>query len=169
MKCPTCGSENLPNKKFCGLCGQSLTAQPAAVGFSGAAPAPQQPPYVEPAPIQPPHPQYAAPPPGVSFGDRPMVTVEKKYKALRGIATCFKILAFVLAILSVLGAVGMLIVAANTRREEELIIAILSAVGSLILSGLTFLFYYGMAQLINLLIDLEENTRVTNMLLTNRR
>jgi hypothetical protein len=168
MKCPTCGSENLPNKKFCGLCGQSLTVQPAAVGFSGAATAPQPPPYVDPSQGNPPL-QYAAPPPGVSFGDRPMMAVEKKYKALRGIATCFKILAFVLAILSVIGAVGMLIVAANTRREEEVIIAILSSIGSLILSGLIFLFYYGIAQLIHLLIDLEENTRITNMLLTNRR
>ena len=167
MKCPKCGSENLPNKKFCGLCGQSLTVQPAAAGFSGAAGSPP-PPYADPAQAQP-QPQYANVPPGVSFGDRPMVAVEKKYKALRGIATCFKILAFVLAILSVIGAVGMLVVAANARREEELIIAILSAIGSLILSGLTFLFYFGMAQLINLLIDMEENTRITNMLLTNRR
>ena len=167
MKCPTCGSENLPNKKFCGLCGQSLAVQAAAAGFSGAA-SPQPPPYVDPAPVQPP-PQYVAAAPGVSFGDRPVAAVEKRYKALRGIATCFKVLAFVLAILLVIGAVGMLVVAANSRRDEEVLIAILSAIGSVILSGLTFLFYLGMAQLINLLIDLEENTRVTNMLLTNRR
>ena len=168
MKCPACGNENLPNKKYCGLCGQSLVAQPAAAGFSGAATSPAQPPYVDPVQGQPP-PQYANVPPGVSFGDRPMVAVEKRYKALRGISTCFKVFAFVLAILEVIGAVGMLVVAANARREEELIIAILSAIGSLILSGLTFLFFFGMAQLINLLIDMEENTRITNMLLTNRR
>src|SRR5690349_7340066 len=84
-------------------------------------------------------------------------TMDKRYRTLRSIAAVYKILALVILIAGVVAG-GLLI--ANARAGGALRIGI--AVGGVVAAGLLVaLPLFAFAQLINLLIAMEENTRAT--------
>ncbi len=65
MRCPRCGNENPATNRFCGMCGATMLAAPAAANPPASAPIPPRPVAVPPAapkPVQP-APRPAPPPP----------------------------------------------------------------------------------------------------------
>ncbi|HEY4815665.1 MAG TPA: hypothetical protein VIH58_13350 [Chthoniobacterales bacterium] len=109
--------------------------------------------------------------------ENPMMVMEKKYKALRVIATIFKILAFVLGILCLLGSVITLAIGAgagvnssssfaNNAAFGGLFTGFLGAVVVLVYGVIIFLYLYAMSEFIHVFLDIEENTRLTNHMLS---
>ncbi len=99
--------------------------------------------------------------------------MEKKYRVLRIVATIWKVLAWIVLVLSVLGgcasiAFGMLAGGAGSNSNNTLAPLLGGAIGGAI-SGLIaifigvlyFLFLYAFAELVDVMIALEANTRAT--------
>lgn len=85
--------------------------------------------------------------------------MKTKYRALRIIANIYQFFGLVIPMLSVVAGV----LAATGRNGGGTAVAV-------IVSGLiTGLFVYGFGQLIIVLLDIEENTRRTSLLLERRR
>jgi hypothetical protein len=124
--------------------------------------------------------------PGASAGFSPEYSsdtgsvshVEKKYKALRVIASVYKVLAFIVSGFYVLwGLVALATGLGGSSRG-----AYSSGLGGLIsfsgffgavlmfiFAAFSFIFFYGIAEFIYLFINIEENTRTTSEILLNRR
>lgn len=98
--------------------------------------------------------------------------MEKKYTVLRVIATLFKIAGVLVALGTVLIAILMMItVAAGSMVTEDIggpIVAFILVVMMFIGGAITALGVYALGEALYLLINLEENTRYTAMLLRDR-
>ena len=102
---------------------------------------------------------------------------EKRYNVLRVIGTIYKVLGGIVAVVTVLGAIGVCIAslaggAAASRFAREMGAGGLSVIGGLIGGLLTLLYGGGLAvtlyafgEGVSLVLALEENTRATAMLL----
>ena len=176
MQCPVCSAE-LPNTaKFCGSCGTTLSPQPS--------PPPPAPTY-EPQP--PPSPGFQQPPPAMSsspsygFAGNAPPPVKKKYKALRLIAVLLKILAVIAGVALIIGGLVMAVAgAASSSRtsttptfSEPGPAALFGGlVGGLVLvvyGVFVFVFLYAYAEWMYVFMDIEENTRLTNEMLSARK
>lgn len=101
--------------------------------------------------------------------------MEKRFTALRVIATIYKIIGVLVALLTVLAVVLLIVgVATNSRQlalyglgSTELIVV--SVIATLIGGGLGALGIYAIGEALYLLINLEENTRFTAILLRDRQ
>ncbi len=95
--------------------------------------------------------------------------MDRRFMALRIIATVFKILAWLALIFGVLGAIGALLLGFTLSGREGLLglnvtgplTGIAMFVVSLILAIISFLLLYAFAEFIYLFLSLEENTRRT--------
>jgi hypothetical protein len=102
------------------------------------------------------------------------VIMKKKYRALRIISWIYRVLAILVLILAVVGAVlsfigpaslGVTDTPENAALISNLSLGPVGAIGSLVSGILIALGLYAFGQLFQLLIDLEENTRGTTLLL----
>ncbi|MGC9356234.1 MAG: hypothetical protein ACP5GX_00100 [Anaerolineae bacterium] len=101
--------------------------------------------------------------------------MEKRYRVLHFVAILWKILAWLVLILGLLGSIGGLIfgLAGGSPAlwrslgvepafaEGSLLVGIVSFIGGLIVTLLYFLMIFAAGEMISLFIDLEENTRLT--------
>lgn len=189
MKCPSCGTEGLPNRKFCGVCGHAFPEQaadssmppsrsggystpPSGAGGYATPPAgaggyamPTSGGYTPPA-----APPYAGS--GMGYGGYGAAPpLEQRYKALRVIAVIYKVLAFVVA--GLYAIIGLLALANGASRSSSfggalLLGGFLGALLFFLFGALAFVFFYGAAEFITLFINIEENTRTTNEILQRR-
>jgi zinc-ribbon domain len=168
MKCPVCNAELPSTAKFCGSCGTTLAPPPPSLPV-----APEQ---ARPAMnVMNAHPSYEA-------GKLP--AVQRKYKVLRFIAVLMKVFAFIAGgILSIAGL--MLIVAGasagsrgggpfvgNTSLDigpTGLWGGALTGLALLAYGVFVFIFLYAYSEWMYVFMDIEENTRVTNEMLSGRR
>jgi hypothetical protein len=120
-------------------------------------------PYAQTNPVGP-RPQRAP----YSYGNE--TGVEKKYAVLRTLAGLYKVLAFVVAGLYALLALLSLVAGASVPMGgmSGLGGGLLSAIFLLIMGGLAFIFFYALSELMYVFMDIEENTRKTNMMLSQR-
>lgn len=130
VTCENCGTINPDNVKFCKQCGnrlpETMVVEPAVVPDS-----------------------YSFAPPAVGN-----VVMEKRYGALRGIASFLRILGIILAVLTVLGGVVSFFVSGR-----DFIIGVGALIVSLISALLTYLLFLVMSEIISVQLDIEENTR----------
>jgi zinc-ribbon domain len=179
MKCPVCNAELPSTAKFCGGCGTTLTAPQ-----SPSTPAPP-PPYAPSSPAMNSAPSYGAG--GYSgasygaagYGGSAMPAVKKKYKTLRLIAVLMKVLAVIAgAILIIAGLVMIVAGAASSSKTTPTFgdpgpAAFFGGlVGGLVLfvyGVFVFIFLYAYAEWMYVFMDIEENTRVTNEMLSARK
>ena len=176
MQCPVCSAE-LPNTaKFCGSCGTTLSPQPA--------PPPSAPAYQ---PLPPSSPGYQQQPsamsssPSYGFAGSSSPPVKRKYKALRLIAVLLKILAVIAGVALIIGGLVMAVAgAASSSRtsttptfSEPGPAALFGGlVGGLVLivyGVFVFVFLYAYAEWMYVFMDIEENTRLTNEMLSARK
>ncbi len=103
--------------------------------------------------------------------------MEKRYTALRVIATIYKIIGVLVALLTVLAVVLMVVSMSSGSNQlsayglrgvgtEVMAIAVLS---TLLGGGLGALGIFAIGEALYLLINLEENTRYTAILLRDRQ
>ena len=163
MKCPVCNAELPSTAKFCGGCGTTLSAPPPPPSFSA------EPQYQQARPII-----NAAPP----YGGIAPPSVQKKYKVLRLIAVLIKVFAFVAAaILIVLGLIMLVAGAASSSRTATSFNAgpgaffggVVGGVIMFIYGVFVFIFLYAYSEWMYVFMDIEENTRITNAMLSERR
>ncbi|MGA9772832.1 MAG: zinc-ribbon domain-containing protein [Blastocatellia bacterium] len=165
MKCPVCSADLPATAKFCGSCGTTISSPPPQ-DFSAPPPSMSGPPYGNPS-----GPSYGGFPPP-NYGVNQSSGGDKKYKALRTIANLYKILAFVLGGLMVIGA--LIVMASGAVGTSSLGGPSMMAggfIGGLIMiiyAGLVFVGFYGLGEFIYLFLDIEENTRKTNDLLSKK-
>lgn len=103
--------------------------------------------------------------------------MESKYRVLRLVATIWKILAWIVLVLFVLGACGTLASSflggsnpafGNSNLGAlNLVLGLVGAVVVLLLGAIYFLSLYAFAEIIDVLISLEVNTRSTAEQLKN--
>src|SRR2546421_8984486 len=98
MQCYYCSNENIGGTKFCVVCGITLAQQSVNVQQKNMNP--YFPP--SPAPGVKPQQEYSFPP---NNDMAPQIGIEKKYKALRFVATCLKVIAFVYAAVFIIGGI----------------------------------------------------------------
>jgi hypothetical protein len=166
MKCPVCSAELPATAKFCGSCGTTISSPPPQ-DYSSPPPSPSGPPYGNPS-----GPSYGgfSPP---SYGMSQPTSGATKYKALRTIANLYKILAFVLGGILVIGALIIMVSGAASSTgsfggPSMLAGGFIGGLIMLIYAGLVFVGLYGFGEFIYLFLDIEENTRKTNELLSKR-
>ncbi len=94
--------------------------------------------------------------------------MQPKFRVLRIVATLFKILAWIVLVLGLLGSCGALAsglmpaVQGGGRGDMiGLAAGIGGAIGALVGTLIAFVVFYAYGDLISLLISLEENTRLT--------
>jgi len=100
-----------------------------------------------------------------------------RYPALRVIALIYKVLAVILAVLTVLGACSAPFMGRSLFREAGLgdvggaglIGGLITGLVLLIYGGMIALFLYATGEAITLLMDIEANTRITAELLERSR
>jgi hypothetical protein len=166
MKCPVCNADLPLTARFCGSCGTTLAPPPA--------------------------PQTAAPEqawpvmnamnvPSNYAGGAALPTVQKKYKVLRFIAVLMKVFAFLAGGLLVIAGVVMFIAGAaassrgsfgNTPADfgpTAFLGGALTGLLMLVYGVFVFIFLYAYAEWMYVFMDIEENTRVTNEMLSGRR
>ncbi|GAP11905.1 hypothetical protein BECAL_03101 [Bellilinea caldifistulae] len=86
--------------------------------------------------------------------------MEKKFQALRVIATLFKVLAVIIVIAAIIAAVAGVVSFAVSHRGLGLSrLGLFSGINFLIGGLISGLFLYGFGELIYLLLAIEENTR----------
>ena len=157
VNCTDCGAENPTNVNFCKQCGNKLknegqTAGPA-MSATTTAPIKEQPSYA---------------PSGTPMTPvqtrQPDVKMEKRYGALRGIATLCQVLAIVFAVISILSGLFWFFISFS----DSFLIAAGSLVGALISAAIVYIFWRIIGESISVLLDIEENTRQTTVLLRDR-
>jgi zinc-ribbon domain len=172
MQCPVCSAE-LPNTaKFCGSCGTTLSVSSTPPGPSYQKPPPPAPGYQN-----PPQPMNSS----SSYGFAGSATqAVKKYKVLRLIAVLMKILAVIAGIaLMITGLVMIVAGAASSSRattptfgEPGPAAFFGGLVGGLVLvvyGVFVFVFLYAYAEWMYVFMDIEENTRLTNEMLSAKK
>ena len=96
--------------------------------------------------------------------------MQKKYRVLRIVATIWKVLAWIVLVVSVLGGCGTLALAAlggAAARSTDfglgggLIGGLFAALVAIFLGVLYFVSLYAFAELVDVMLALEENTRAT--------
>jgi hypothetical protein len=100
-----------------------------------------------------------------------------RYPVLRVIAIIYKVLAVILAVLTVLGACSAPFMGSSLFREAGLgdageaglIGGLITGLVLLIYGGMIALFLYTTGETITLLMDIEANTRITAELLERSR
>lgn len=175
MQCPVCSAE-LPNTaKFCGSCGTTLS--PAAPPTPAPMFQPQPPPsqgYQQSVPSMTSAPSYG-------FPGNAQPPVKKKYKALRLIAVLLKILSVIAGVALIIAGLVMAVAgAASSSRTSTA--PMLSEPGPAALFGglvgglvlivygvFVFVFLYAYAEWMYVFMDIEENTRLTNEMLSARK
>lgn len=104
-------------------------------------------------------------------------SIEKKYKALRIIATIYKVLAFVVGGLCVIGGFLIMIVGVGSSASSSsyygegvaaLFSGVVGGVFLLIYGAVLFIALYGAGEFVYVFLDIEENTRMTSLALTYR-
>lgn len=161
MRCPSCGTENPANRKFCGICGYQLQ-QPTG-GFEPTT-----------GPVYQSGTDYSSAPPMLGA---PPPHVQKKYKALRVIAVVFKVLAFIAGLVWALMALISLFagMSAGSRRsgfgigETAIFGGLVGAFIFAFLSVFSFVTLYAKSELIYVFLDTEENTRATTTMPSRRQ
>jgi protein-S-isoprenylcysteine O-methyltransferase Ste14 len=96
------------------------------------------------------------------------LTIESKYGALRIIATLIKVLAVLVLILGVIGGLGAM-AGSSQMQGGNMMGGIFGGFFMLIWGLMGAIGLWAWAELINLLIDVEENTRKTHILLERER
>ena len=102
--------------------------------------------------------------------------MEKRYTALRIIATLYKIAGVVIAILVVLAVIFTVVSQplaidfgyGRLSGTLGVILAILAAIVELIVGGLSALGVYAIGELLYVMINIEENTRFTALIMRDR-
>ncbi len=100
--------------------------------------------------------------------------MEKRYKLLRLIATLWKILAWLILVVGLLGSVGVLIMAMVGSMGQTLeqatgfnvggpILGLLALLSGALGSIVYFIIFYTFGEVLNVLIQIEENTRLGTM------
>ncbi len=105
--------------------------------------------------------------------------MERKYRALRIVATIFKVLAWITLVIGVLGAilfvVGVVWLSISGMGMQgpiapyyyrglggaPIVVSLIGALGIALGPILSFLFLYASAEMIYLFLDIEQNTRET--------
>ncbi|SRR5258708_2531839 len=167
MKCPVCNAELPSTAKFCGSCGTTLS------------PPPPPPPVV---------PDQAWPVVNAmnarsNYAGGTLPTVQKKYKVLRFIAVLMKVFAFLAG--GILSAAGLMIIIAGATSGSRggalvgntsldigptgLWGGALTGLALLVYGVFVFIFLYAYSEWMYVFMDIEENTRVTNEMLSGRR
>ncbi|MEK6285409.1 MAG: zinc ribbon domain-containing protein [Acidobacteriota bacterium] len=163
MKCPVCNAELPSTAKFCGGCGTTLTAPPQPPPFSPEASYEQARPMMNPPP---------------SYGGNTPPTVQKKYKVLRLIAVLIKVFAFIAGAICIIGALVMLAagVASSSKTSgfgdtgpAALFGGVVGGLLMLVYGVFVFVFLYAYSEWMYVFMDIEENTRVTNEMLSGRK
>lgn len=103
--------------------------------------------------------------------------METKYRVLRIVATIWKVLAWIVLVLSVLGGCGTLalgVIGSAAARSNDalglgggLLGGAITAAVAIFFGVLYFLFLYAFSELVDVLIALEANTRATAEQLKN--
>ena len=117
---------------------------------------------------------------GGGYAGSAMPAVKKKYKVLRLIAVLMKILAILLGVIMI--AAGLVIIVAGAAASsqstqtfptstgpEALLGGVVGGLLSIAWGVLGFVFLYAYAEWMYVFMDIEENTRLTNEMLTGRR
>jgi hypothetical protein len=160
MQCPSCGTEVPPYRKFCGICGHSLSSSESGASTTSSPPTASDAGGLGFAP---------------AFSAAPAPPVERRFKALRVIATVYKVLAFLGGgIYGLMGLVALAAGASSSRSSFDLGPSALlgGAFGALVLFFLgviVFVIFYAAGEFIYLFIAIEENTRLTNAMLISRQ
>ena len=139
--CNNCGTENPDNVKFCKQCGNQLPVTAASTPAFSPAPA---------------------------AAGQPTGAIEKRYGALRGIASLCYILAIVFAVLSFLIGMGSFLTLSRSifglfGGGGGLLGTLGALIGSLASAAITYIFWRVIGESIMVLLDIEENTRRTAM------
>lgn len=96
--------------------------------------------------------------------------MEKKFKILRIVAFIWKILAWVILVLSTLGGCGALVMALTAGNRilaqvggvrVDALSGIVIAMIALLIGVFYFILLYAVAEMIDVVLALEENTRAT--------
>lgn len=163
MKCPVCNAELPATAKFCGGCGTTLTASTPPPSFTA------EPSYEQARPMM-----NAA----SSYGGNAPPTVQKKYKVLRLIAVLIKVFAFIAAAILIIAGLAMLVAgAASSSRGTTfgdagpgaLFGGVVGGLIMLVYAVFVFVFLYAYSEWMYVFMDIEENTRVTNEMLSGRK
>src|SRR5215471_11742140 len=172
MQCPVCSAE-LPNTaKFCGSCGTTLSPPPV----------PPQPAF------QPPQPAFEQKEPAMNsspsygFPSNVPQAVKKKYKVLRLIAVLMKILSVIAGVALIITGLVMIVAGAASSSRTTATTPTFGEpgpaaffgglVGGLVLvvyGVFVFVFLYAYAEWMYVFMDIEENTRLTNEMLSARK
>jgi hypothetical protein len=170
MICQSCGTTNQADKKFCGRCGQALSQQASGKSYNDSSAAPATTAYG--------NTEYGAlgTAPAASANAWAAPTESKKYKALRTIAILYKIFAFVSGGLCGIGALISLaagLESSSRRGAFDLGSSFMAGgfFGAFLLGlygAFLFIFFYGIGEFIYVFLDIEENTRLTNKMLSER-
>ena len=169
MKCPVCSAELPATARFCGGCGTTLTAPPP-------------PQFTQPPPVFQPEPSYESPRPAMnpspSYGGS-APAVQKKYKVLRLIAILIKVFAFVGAAIFIVAGLAMLVAgAASSSRPASsfgdagpaaFFGGVVGGLIMLVYGVFVFVFLYAYSEWMYVFMDIEENTRLTNEMLSARK
>jgi hypothetical protein len=106
--------------------------------------------------------------------------MERTYTAMKAMATAYRILGGIVALITVIGAIGFCVMGYLGNTTLDLILALIgfagakiwSIVAGLVLGGLTLISgaalavtFFGLADGVSLMLALEENTRVAAQLL----
>ncbi len=105
--------------------------------------------------------------------------MEKKYRALRFISGLYKIIAIIIFLLAIVGAIGAALIGGGPSlaynpttgtiitvpNQNPVVSAVVAFVGTLLGGAILAVSLYAFANLIDLLIATEENTRMTAALL----
>lgn len=111
--------------------------------------------------------------------------MEKRYKVLRFIGKLYKILGIISAVITILTAISLCLVSvlggsAMNRAVREMsgvpvgvraggaVAGIILAVIAILNGGIVAISLYGLGEVVDLIINLEENTRKTTHLLENQ-
>lgn len=105
--------------------------------------------------------------------------MEKKYKALRFIGGLYKVLSFIILVVVILGILGadIALLTGSSYLSDmagfdvggfSVIGAIFITIFGLLVGGLVFVSMYAVADLVTLLISVEEATRYTALVLRDR-
>jgi hypothetical protein len=113
------------------------------------------------------------------YGAGAAPSVQKRYKLLRLIAVLIKILAIIGGVILIIG--GLVMIASGAVSSSRSTIALNEAGPASLFGGLVgglimlvygifvFVFLYAYAEWMYVFMDIEENTRLTNEMLSNRK